>query len=86
MARCTDLCTKYTKGYCALCEARAMADRFCWRWFKGGVFLDAWRVLQRGLSGNAAFWGSRSNGLHAQHDMRHEDSMWSPQAEIYALL
>jgi|RhiMetdeSRZDD1v2_1073273.scaffolds.fasta_scaffold256028_4 hypothetical protein len=56
MARCTDLCTKYTKGYCALCEARAMADRFCWRWFKGGVFLDAWRVLQRGLSGNAAFW------------------------------
>jgi hypothetical protein len=30
-------------------------------------------------------WGSRRNWHYAQHDMRHEESMWSPQAERPAL-
>ena len=37
MDRCSDLCTKDTIGTCALCEARAEADRFLWFWFKGGL-------------------------------------------------
>ena len=48
MDRCTELCTRDITGSCAVCEARAEADRFMWRWFKGGVFIDGARALKRG--------------------------------------
>ena len=47
MDRCNDLCTKDAIGYCALCEARAEANRFIRFWFKGGLFIDGVRVLRQ---------------------------------------
>jgi len=47
MDRCSDLCTKDTIGTCALCEARAEANRFLWFWFKGGLFIDGMHAMQR---------------------------------------
>ena len=47
MDRCNELCTKATTGYCAVCEARAEADRFVRFWFQGGLFLDGFRALER---------------------------------------
>jgi len=47
MARCNDLCTKDATGTCALCEARAEADRFFWFWLKGGFFVDGVHAMQR---------------------------------------
>jgi hypothetical protein len=47
MARFNDLCPKDATGYCALCEARAVADRFVRRWFTGGLFLEGVQVLKR---------------------------------------
>src|SRR4029450_2339218 len=40
MDRCNELCTKDATGTCALCEARAEADRFVRFWLKGGLFVD----------------------------------------------
>jgi hypothetical protein len=48
MDRCNNLCTKEATGTCALCEARAEADRFFRFWFQGGLFIDVVRVLKRG--------------------------------------
>ena len=50
MDRCNDLCTKDATGTCALCEARAEADRF-WRfWVQGGWILAGGRALNYWLS------------------------------------
>jgi uncharacterized protein YjbI with pentapeptide repeats len=46
MDRCNELCTKETTGQCALCEARAEADRCIQRWFKGGWLIDGVRALK----------------------------------------
>jgi Pentapeptide repeats (8 copies) len=46
MARCNDLCTKDATGTCALCEARAEADRFIRVWFKGGWLVDGAQALR----------------------------------------
>src|SRR5215470_7054018 len=48
MDRCNELCTKATTGTCALCEARAEANRFLRFWFKGGLLIDGFRALKRG--------------------------------------
>jgi hypothetical protein len=48
MARCNELCTKEATGECALCDARAEANRFIRRWFKGGLFIDGVRALTHG--------------------------------------
>ena len=47
MARCTELCTKDATGTCAVCEARAEADRFIRFWFQGGLFIDGLCALKR---------------------------------------
>ena len=49
MDRCNELCTKDATGTCALCEARAEADRFIRFWFQGGLFIDgiAQRFVQK---------------------------------------
>jgi hypothetical protein len=47
MARCNKLCTKDAIGTCALCEARAEADRFIRFWFQGGLFVDGVHAMQR---------------------------------------
>ena len=47
MARCNELCTKDITGSCAVCEARAEADRFIRFWFQGGLFIDGLRALRR---------------------------------------
>jgi hypothetical protein len=52
MDRCTELCTKDATGTCALCEARAEADRFFWFWFKGGLFIDGFRALKQWRQSN----------------------------------
>lgn len=49
MDRCNELCTKDAIGTCALCEALAERDRFERLWFKGGLFLDGVRALNRGM-------------------------------------
>src|SRR5262245_44013645 len=49
MARCNELCTKDATGSCALCEALAERDRFERFWFKGGLFIDSVRALERGM-------------------------------------
>jgi hypothetical protein len=49
MDRCNELCTKATTGICALCEARAEADRFIRFWFQGGWFIDRVPWLMRRL-------------------------------------
>src|SRR5215470_14211826 len=48
MDRCNELCTKDATGTCALCEARAEADRFIQFWFKGGLLIDGFRALKHG--------------------------------------
>lgn len=45
MEPCTEYCTKATTGSCALCEARAEAERFWWVWFCGGLVVEGWRFL-----------------------------------------
>ena len=49
MDRCNELCTKDATGACALCEARAEADRFERFWFRGGLFIDGVRALKHGM-------------------------------------
>jgi hypothetical protein len=49
MDRCTEFCTKDATGTCALCEARAEAERFIRFWFQGGLFVDGVRALKRGM-------------------------------------
>src|SRR5215510_14269489 len=46
MARCNEFCTKEATGTCALCEARAEADRFVRFWFMGGWLMDGVRALK----------------------------------------
>src|SRR5262245_14360196 len=48
MDRCNELCTKDATGTCAVCEARAEADRFLRFWFQVGLFIDGARALKRG--------------------------------------
>src|SRR2546425_995380 len=47
MDHCNDLCTKDATGTCAVCEARAEADRFLRFWFQGGLFVDGVHALKQ---------------------------------------
>jgi hypothetical protein len=44
---CTELCTKETTGYCALCEALAERDLFEQFWFQKKRFCRGFHVLRQ---------------------------------------
>jgi hypothetical protein len=61
MDRCNELCTRDITGSCAVCEARAVANRFMRLWFKGRVFIGGLERLQQ--------WWS----LGPAEEVRHKD-------------
>ena len=50
MDHCNELCTKDITGTCALCEARAEADRFFRFWCGGGLFQAGIQNISKGVT------------------------------------